>query len=93
MMKVRFVGESFYALGLTNGKIYECLGVEFGLLRIIDDEGYAYWPLEEGEKEGYLYSAVAPCAPDGSSPPGRWEIIEDDENGTLAKAISGKSTV
>lgn len=87
-MKVKFIGESFYTgTGLTNGKVYECLGVEYGLLRIIDDEGLAYWELEEGEKEGYLYSATAPCAPNGSSLPGRWEIVEDDEKGTLASVI------
>lgn len=76
-MKVKFHGESFYAgSGLTDGKTYECIGVECGLLRIIDDE-----------EEDYLYSAKEPCAPNGSSEPGEWEIIEDDESKTLYKAI------
>ena len=76
-MRVKYIGQSFYGgFGLTNGKIYECIEEKFGLLRIVDDED-----------EDYLYSAKAPCAPDGSSAPGRWEIIEDDEKGTLAEAI------
>ena len=40
-MKVRYKGPTFGGgfLGLTDGKIYECVGVEYDLLRIIDDEG------------------------------------------------------
>ncbi len=88
-MKVRYVGETFGGgfCGLTNGKIYECLGSEFEFLRIIDDEGYAYWEKEPGEQEGYLYLAKAPQPLDRETPPGRFEIVEDDENGTLQKAI------
>ncbi len=92
-MKVKYVGESFGATGLTDDVIYECLGVEdggdFGLmLRIIDDEGLSYWEKAEDEKEGYLYSTRNPAPLDGSSPGGKWEIIEDDENGTLAKVLN-----
>ncbi len=78
-MKLKFIGDTFYGgyAGLTGGKTYECIGTEYGLLRIIDDEG-----------EDYLYSAMEPCAPDGSSEPGRWEIIEDDENQTLHKLFA-----
>lgn len=74
-MKVKFVGETFGggAVGLTNGKIYDCIGVEFDLLRIIDDE-----------VEDYLYSAKAPGPMNSSSTRGEWQIVEDDENGTLA---------
>ncbi len=80
-MKVRFVGQSFGggALGLTNGKVYECTGIEEGLLRVVDDEG-----------EDYLYSASAPAPLDGSSPAGKWEIVEDDEDGTLAELLAKK---
>ena len=46
-MKVRYKGPTFGGgvLGLTDGKTYECTGIEYDLLRIIDDEG-----------EDYLYS-------------------------------------
>ena len=81
-MRVRYVGVSFGVDSLTNGKIYEVLGVEPGMgwLRVIDDSD-----------EDYLYDAVNPkptAVP--SHPGGRFEIIEDDENGTLRKAIFGK---
>lgn len=90
-MKVRYIGNTFGGgyCGLTNGKVYECLGVEFECLRIIDDEGYSYWTKEPGEREGYLYDAKAPQPLDGETTPGRFEIVEDDENGTLQKAIYG----
>ena len=78
-MKLRYVGESFGAAGLTDGAIYDCLeidrtdeqGVEFGvMLRVVDDSG-----------EDYLYSPTNPRPLDGSSPGGRWEIVEDDTKG------------
>lgn len=76
-MKVRYIGQSFGVDALTNGKVYECLEAdEFGFLRIIDDSG-----------EDYLYSAAHPEAIDEEMEPGRWEVVEDDENGTLQKAI------
>lgn len=88
-MKVKYVGETFGVAGLTDGVVYECLGVEnsgdFGpMLRIIDDEGLAY----DDEPDGYLYSPKNPAPLDGSSPGGRWEVIEDDDNGTLKEAIN-----
>ena len=92
-MKVKYIGESFGAgAGLTNDVVYECLGVEDGgdfgpMLRIIDDEGPDYWEKRDNEPDGYLYSAYNPAPLGGSSLGGRWEIVEDDENGTLAKAI------
>lgn len=90
-MKVKYIGPSFGAVGLTNGIVYECLGVELDgkALRIIDDEGPAYWDLEDGEKDGYLYSAKSPGPLDGSVSSGRWEIVEDDQNDSLKKAIFG----
>lgn len=93
-MKVKYVGESFFpGSGLTDGIIYECLGVEDGgdfgpMLRIIDDEGGNY-PGNADDPEGYLYSPTNPGPLNGSSAGGRWEIVEDDELGTLAKAIKG----
>lgn len=79
-MKVKYLGENFGVLGLRNNKVYICLGVEYGLLRIID-EGEEY--------DGVLYSAINPRPLDNSSPGGHWEIVEDDEKGTLRKAIYG----
>ena len=69
-MKMIYLGESFgrgYA-GLTNGKEYECIGVQCGLLQVIDDSG-----------EDYLYSPVAPGPANDSTIRGAWEIIEDKE--------------
>ena len=83
MMRVKYIVESFGVDSLTNGKIYECLGPEDieekdSWLRIVDDS-----------EEDYLYSAVQPgpftIPDDGHYPCGRWEIVEDDENGTLTK--------
>ena len=71
------------APGLTDGKIYEVLGVDpmIGWLRVVDDSG-----------EDYLYSPKHPRPiANPNHPGGRFEIIEDDENGTLRKAIFGKS--
>lgn len=78
-MKVRFVGETFGGgvTGLTNGKVYHCVGVEYDLLRIVDDEG-----------EDYLYSSKSPGPFYDSSIKGKWEIVEDDEKGTLRNLIS-----
>ena len=78
MAKVKYVGESFGAVSLTDGVIYECWvdPEDEGLLRVIDDSG-----------EDYLYSSVNPRPADGSSPGGRVEIIEDDD-GAVAKLIS-----
>ena len=88
-MKVKYVGPTKGTVSLTNGKIYECLGVEDGFLRVIDDEGYSYWEKEPDEKEGYLYAPVGTFIEEDGSRVGRFEIVEDDENGTLRKAIYG----
>jgi hypothetical protein len=98
-MKVKYVGESFGVGGLTNGKTYECKSVEetdiFGAaLRIVDDELELqdYTDVLDWDP-GYLYSATNPAPLDRSSPGGKWEIVEDDENGTLAKAIRESGTL
>ena len=77
-MKVRYVGISFGVDSLTDGKIYECVGIELPFIRIIDDSG-----------EDYLYSASIPNDLIDSDKKGRWEIVEDDENGSLKTAIKG----
>lgn len=64
-MKLRYVGESFGAVSLTNGKIYEATEEQFGY-RVVDDSG-----------EDYLYSKTNPAPLDMSSPGGKWEIIEE----------------
>lgn len=78
-MKVRYVGKSFGVDGLTDGKAYEVLGVDevTGAFRVVDDSD-----------EDYLYHPVhpKPCFVEGDY--GRFEIVEDDEQGTLKKAIS-----
>lgn len=77
-MKVKYIGESFGVDSLTDGCVYECVGVEgdFGFLRTVDDRG-----------EDYLYSATNPRPLDHSCGGGKWEIVEDDPIGTLQKAI------
>ena len=47
-MKVKYIGEISHPLELINGKVYECLGKEYGMYRVIDetDEDYLY-PKEE----------------------------------------------
>jgi len=72
-MKLRYLGPSFGVDSLTDGKFYECLGLDAGLLRIVDDSD-----------EDYLYSVV-PGPMWDESIRGRWEVVEDDENGTLTK--------
>ncbi|MEG0546929.1 MAG: hypothetical protein RR552_07070 [Oscillospiraceae bacterium] len=77
-MKVQYIGETFGAVSLTDGKIYECLGYEadFDMLRIIDDSG-----------EDYLYSLLNPRPLDGSSIGGKFIIVEDDENKSLKRLM------
>ena len=82
IMKVRYVGTGFGIDSLTNGEIYKVLGYEpdLGWLRVVDDSG-----------EDYLYDAKHPRPiANPNHPGGRFEIIEDDEKGTLKKAIYGK---
>lgn len=75
-MKVKYIGKSFGVEGLTNGKIYECIGIEDGMLRIIDNSG-----------EDYLYSAIKPSLLENSTLCGKWAIVEDNENKDLEKVI------
>lgn len=79
-MKVRYVGESFGVDSLTNGKVYEVLEVDkyLGALRVVDDS-----------EEDYLYSPINPKPLAGNSPGGKFEIVEDDQKGSLKKAIYG----
>lgn len=78
-MKVRYKGLSFGVDGLTDNKIYSCKAVEIGNFRIVDDSD-----------EDYLYSATNPGPCDDANVSGKWEVVEDDEIGTLKEAIYGK---
>ena len=75
-MKVKYIGKSFGIEGLTDGKIYECVGIENNMLRIIDDSG-----------ESYLYSAYKPSSLDNPELCGKWEIIEDNEKKELKDIV------
>lgn len=76
-MKVKYIGKSFGVEGLTNGKIYEVIAIEDGMLRVIDDSG-----------EDYLYSSTKPSSLEDVNKFGKWEIVEDNENNDLRKAMN-----
>lgn len=81
-MKLKYVGGSFGAVSLTDGKVYEVLEVDekMEMFRVIDDSD-----------EDFLYPIDNPrpmcnnCCGDCAG--GEWELFEDDENGTLEKAL------
>lgn len=80
-MKVKYIGKNIGIDGLFNGHIYDVLCVDSltGYLSVIDESG-----------EDYLYSPVHPRPiADPGHPGGRFEIVEDDERGTLRDAIYG----
>lgn len=56
-MKLRFIGESFYLFGLTDGKVYEAWEEDEDYYRVIDDSG-----------EDYLYPKINPHAPTAVQP-------------------------
>lgn len=77
--KLRYIGESFGVDGLTNNKIYDCVGVSLDgeMLSIVDDS-----------KENYMYSFSNPRPIDGSSKGGIWEkykIYDDKLNDLFDK--------
>ena len=41
-MKVKYIGPYRDPLGLINNNVYECLGVEHGWYRVIDETGEDY---------------------------------------------------
>lgn len=79
-MKVKYIGKSFGIDGLSNGKIYEVIEVDqlTGALRIVDDSD-----------EDYLYHPQTPKPNGAKEAYGRFEIIEDDLQGSLKRAILG----
>ena len=74
-MRVRYVGPSQQVKSLTNHQIYSVLFVDPPFISIIDDS-----------QESYEYFIVNPGMLDGKMT-GRFEIVEDDEKGTLEKAF------
>ena len=64
--KLRYIGKSFGVDGLTNNQVYDCVGVDSGMLRIVDDC-----------VEDYLYPTARPkSAYDHEYEGGRWEVVE-----------------
>ena len=63
-MKLKYVGQSFGVDGLTDGNVYDAVE-EDGMYRVVDDSG-----------EDYLYSKENPAPLNGSSPGGKWIVIE-----------------
>ena len=78
-MKVKYHGPDIGVDGLRDNGIYTVLEVDdfTGMLRIIDESD-----------DDYLYSPKKPQAIAGTYLGGYFEIIEDDEKGTLAEAIN-----
>ena len=75
--RVKYIGNDFW-ISLINGEVYDCIGIEYGMLRIIDGEC-----ISRGDEAGYLYSVTEPgslvsegCDADMK---GKWEIIDDPE--------------
>lgn len=77
-MKVKYLGPDIGVDGLRDNGIYTVLEVDdfTGMLRIVDESD-----------EDYLYSPKKPQAICGTYKGGYFEIIEDDENNSLEKAI------
>lgn len=75
-IKIKYIGEDIF-LSLLNGKIYECIGIEDDLVRVIDEEN-----------EDYLYAILRPKPLDNSSEGGIWEVIEDTEDNLFGKALN-----
>lgn len=77
-MKVKYIGPDIGIDGLFNNSIYEVIEVDplTGALRIIDESG-----------EDYLYHPKHPQAIAGEYKGGYFEIVEDDKNRSLHKAI------
>lgn len=66
--KVKYVGSSFGIEQLTNGEIYDVIGIEYPFIRIIDDSG-----------EDYLYSIYKPSSLEKPELYGKWELIETND--------------
>lgn len=74
--QVKYSGESFGVDSLTDGEVYDVVRDEIGMIKIVDDS-----------EEDYIYDLINPKPLNGSSPGGKFSII-DDPNEELAKYIS-----
>ena len=79
-MKVKYFGPDIGVDGLVGGNEYEVLSV---------DEVTGYFAVVDESGEDYLYHPKRPQAIAGEYKGGRFEIVEDDEQQTLHKAIYG----
>ncbi len=70
-----YSGESFGVDGLTDGFVYNVVRDKYNTIKIVDDS-----------EEDYIYNLKNPKPLDGSSPGGKF-IIMDDPSGELAKYI------
>ncbi|MDR1101021.1 MAG: hypothetical protein LBL34_01470 [Clostridiales bacterium] len=92
-MKVKYTGPNIGVFTLTNGKIYEVTEIDYlsgqaPLIRVRDDDENDFnYNNDPDWKPGYLYSPTAPGTLNGKLT-GKWEIVEDDEQGTLDKLIN-----
>jgi hypothetical protein len=77
-MRVKYIGPDIGVDGLLNAHEYEVIEIDklSGALRIIDESG-----------EDYLYSPKHPKPISSGQKAGHFEIVEDDENNSLAKSI------
>lgn len=80
-MRVRYLGQDIGIDGLVNNHVYEVICVDelTGYLSVVDESG-----------EDYLYHPKNP-RPIASEdhPGGKFEIVEDDSDRSLEKAIYG----
>ena len=78
-MKVKYIGPNIGVDGLFNNGIYDVLEVDelSGAFRIVDESG-----------EDYLYSPIEPKPIAGEYKGGMFEIVEDDEFGSLNEALN-----
>ncbi|WP_297017533.1 hypothetical protein [uncultured Dialister sp.] len=74
-MKVRYIGPNQGVDSLTDNKVYTVVSVDAPWIQIIDDS-----------EEGYAYLINEPRLLD-SKVAGKFEIVEDDDKGTLKKAF------
>ncbi len=75
--KVKYTGKTFGIEQLTDGKIYDVVGLDYPFIRVIDDSG-----------EDYLYSIEKPSSLEEPELYGKWSLIETNSE-ELKKYIEG----
>lgn len=76
--KVIYIGETFGVEGLTDGNEYFIVEDRDGHLKVVDDSD-----------EDYFYDLNEPGPADGSSPGGKFKILDDPE-GILSRVIKNE---